>query len=39
MIDRDDAKVLDAADQLSRWREEFVIPDPELIYLDGNSLG
>ena len=22
-----------------RWRDEFVIPDPELIYLDGNSLG
>ena len=22
-----------------RWRDEFVIPDPDLIYLDGNSLG
>ncbi len=24
---------------LARWRDEFVIADPELIYLDGNSLG
>ncbi len=23
----------------ARWRDEFVIPDPDLIYLDGNSLG
>jgi len=39
MIDRDNATALDAADPLGRWREEFLIPDPELIYLDGNSLG
>ena len=39
MISRDDARQLDAADPLARWRNEFVIPDPELIYLDGNSLG
>ena len=39
MISRDDAQELDAADPLARWRNEFVIPDPELIYLDGNSLG
>ena len=39
MISRDDAQELDAADPLARWRDEFVIPDPELIYLDGNSLG
>ena len=39
MIGRDDALALDAADPLARWRDEFVIPDPELIYLDGNSLG
>jgi kynureninase len=39
MIDRSDALALDAADPLARWRDEFVIPDPELIYLDGNSLG
>jgi len=39
MIDRSDALALDAADPLARWRDEFVIPDPDLIYLDGNSLG
>ena len=39
MIDRCDALALDAADPLAPWREEFVIPDPELVYLDGNSLG
>jgi kynureninase len=30
---------LDAADPLASFRERFVIPDPRLIYLDGNSLG
>ena len=39
MLTRDDALALDAADPLSRWRDEFVIPDPALVYLDGNSLG
>jgi kynureninase len=36
---RDDALALDAADPLAHWRDEFVIADPSLIYLDGNSLG
>ena len=39
MIDRSDALALDTADPLAGWRDHFVIPDPELIYLDGNSLG
>lgn len=39
MISRHDAEQLDAADGLAHWRDEFVIADPELIYLDGNSLG
>jgi len=39
MLDRENAEARDAADPLSHWRDEFVIPDPELIYLDGNSLG
>jgi kynureninase len=30
---------LDAADPLAGFRDEFVIQDPDLIYLDGNSLG
>lgn len=30
---------LDATDPLAGFRDEFVIDDPELIYLDGNSLG
>ena len=39
MIARSDAQLLDARDPLARWRDEFVIPDPDLVYLDGNSLG
>lgn len=39
MLDRNDALRLDAADVLAAWRDEFVIADPSLIYLDGNSLG
>ncbi len=39
MISREDAAALDGADPLAAWREEFVIPDPALVYLDGNSLG
>ena len=38
-IDRHDAERLDERDPLAQWRHEFVIPDPALIYLDGNSLG
>jgi len=33
------ALALDAADELAPFRERFIIDDPELIYLDGNSLG
>ena len=33
------AAQLDAADPLARWRDEFHVVDPELAYLDGNSLG
>ncbi|MBA2337382.1 MAG: kynureninase [Acidimicrobiia bacterium] len=29
----------DAADALRRFRERFAFPDPDLVYLDGNSLG
>ncbi len=36
---RDFAQSLDAADELKAFRQEFVIPDPALIYMDGNSLG
>jgi kynureninase len=39
MPTRDDALALDAADPMARWRDEFVIADPALAYLDGNSLG
>ncbi|MBL6630833.1 MAG: kynureninase, partial [Ilumatobacteraceae bacterium] len=35
----DHARQLDAADPLGHWRDEFVIDDPDLAYLDGNSLG
>ena len=30
---------LDAQDELAHFRDEFVVADPNLIYLDGNSLG
>lgn len=33
------AHELDARDELASFRNEFVIADPNLIYLDGNSLG
>lgn len=35
----EEAAALDAADPLREHRDRFVITDPELIYLDGNSLG
>ena len=34
-----DPAALDAADPLGPFRRRFVIPDPGLVYLDGNSLG
>jgi kynureninase len=33
------ARELDAQDELASFRDEFVIDEPNLIYLDGNSLG
>ncbi|MCW3012150.1 MAG: kynureninase [Solirubrobacterales bacterium] len=38
-LTREDALALDAADPLAAYRERFVIADPELLYVDGNSLG
>ena len=34
-----DPDALDAQDPLRRFRDQFVIADPEVCYLDGNSLG
>ncbi len=39
LLDPQYAKMLDAQDPLAAFRREFVIDDPDLIYLDGNSLG
>ena len=36
---REYAVQLDAKDSLALCRDQFVIDDPNLIYLDGNSLG
>jgi kynureninase len=38
-IDRAAAERLDRDDPLAGLRDQFVIDDPELLYLDGNSLG
>jgi kynureninase len=34
-----DARAMDAQDPLARFRDEFVIDDPDTLYFDGNSLG
>ena len=39
LLDPQYAQTLDAQDALAHFRQEFVIDDPGLIYLDGNSLG
>jgi kynureninase len=36
---RDYALTLDQQDPLAHYRSQFIIDDPDLIYLDGNSLG
>jgi kynureninase len=36
---RSRAEALDAADPLAAFRDRFLLADPALIYLDGNSLG
>jgi kynureninase len=38
-LSSDYARELDQQDELAPFRDEFVIDDPNLIYLDGNSLG
>ena len=39
MFTRQDAIDLDASDPLANYRDRFVFTDPEVCYLDGNSLG
>ena len=39
MLDRAQAGELDAADPLAGYRERFLLDEPGLIYLNGNSLG
>jgi kynureninase len=38
-LERQDARLLDAADPLAGFRDRFARDDPGIIYLDGNSLG
>jgi kynureninase len=38
-VDRERAVELDASDPLRHYREKFLITDPDVMYLDGNSLG
>ena len=37
--DRDRARALDAADPLAPFVAESIVTEPDLLYLDGNSLG
>jgi kynureninase len=39
LTDVETARLMDAQDPLVAFRSRFVIADPDLIYLDGNSLG
>lgn len=39
MVDKHQASLLDASDPLASFRDAFVVADPKLSYLDGNSLG
>jgi len=39
ITDRQFALDLDASDPLAKYRDQFVISDPTMCYLDGNSLG
>ena len=39
MFTRQDALDLDTNDPLAKYRKQFVFTDPEVCYLDGNSLG
>lgn len=39
LLDYGYAEYLDKIDELAKFRNEFVITDPSLIYMDGNSLG
>jgi kynureninase len=39
MLTRQDALNLDANDALAKYQDLFVVTDPEVCYLDGNSLG
>lgn len=39
MTERAHARALDAADPLRAFRNRFLVPDVDLVYLDGNSLG
>lgn len=38
-LDRSTAVKLDESDELAKYKSEFQISDPNLCYLDGNSLG
>ena len=39
MFTRQDALALDVTDPLAKYRDRFVFTDPDVCYLDGNSLG
>jgi kynureninase len=38
-MSRQDTLALDAADELARFRDAFRFDDPDVVYVDGNSLG
>ena len=38
-LEREHALLMDAKDPLAKYKSQFVVSDPDICYLDGNSLG
>ena len=38
-LEREHALLMDAKDPLAKYKSQFIVSDPDICYLDGNSLG